>query len=500
MPDPHAPGGWFVRHLSTWTHHLPAALVVAALVGVFHHDLHWLDAIDGYAFFGIGNLTAKDAALELGNTPTVAVVLIDQKSHEDYYRERNPLNRCELKKDLEAIYALGPALLVVDLDLSPALPLAGAAGIEDRRCEESLKQLFMQQRPTRTVLMEPFELLDVEGQANTDRWREDLAGFVSFADPTLKVSYGLVTRQACTPQSMAATAFERYTDPSTRPHNCLEEGEHASLIINPGQYGTGLRAIPLGQMPSRQIDSRRNARTHFEPLYRLPVVFFGSGFGEDDTYSTPLGTMYGVEVHAASFMSLLQPTTPFKSFLGFVLDLFLGLLMGGLIEWSWHRYFALRFSSRARDRQWAPYVIIFLGVGFILLVFALTAASFGLLRHFNLWLSPIPIALGMLIESFFNSAVGAAVGEGYEQRQALVHRLRVAHEKGTESFAREVSREAEQRPRHDHGLRERAARFFYKDFQRLWMSGQYLAWVLLLIRRLAFFGLIFLLIRQLHHS
>ncbi|MFJ3485925.1 CHASE2 domain-containing protein [Pseudomonas sp. NPDC090202] len=500
MADALTAGQCFAHYLSKWTHHLPAALMVSALVTICHHDLHLLDAIDGYAFFTIGNLTAKDASLERGNTPTVAVVQIDPRSHEDVYRERSPLNRCELKKDLESIYTLPepPKLLVVDLDLSPALPMDGAAGEADRACEEQLRQLLMVPRSTRTVLMAPFEVLDREGQALIDQWRESLAGAVTFAEPTLKISYGLVNSQACESDSLAAAAFREYAANPAEVNNCLSE-KSERLLISPSQYLSGLRAVPLSQLPSRQLDSRRNARTHFEPLYKLPVVFFGSGFGDDDTYLTPVGTMYGVEVHAAAFMSLLQPTSDLKSVLGFVLDIALGLLLGKVIEKSWQRYFALRFSSKARRRQAAPWLILLLAVGLCVLVFLLTVLSFWFLRHVSIWLSPIPIALGMLIESFFNSAVGAAVGEGYEQRQALVRRLHMAHEGGPQAFAAEVARETEQRPHHAHDLQERAERFFYLDFQRLWRSHQYVALALLSVRRVVFFLLLFLLFKILLH-
>ena len=37
------------------------------------------------------------------------------------------------------------------------------------------------------------------------------------------------------------------------------------------------------------------------------AVFFGAAFGEGDTFVTPLGELYGVEIHAAAFLSLLDP-------------------------------------------------------------------------------------------------------------------------------------------------------------------------------------------------
>lgn len=496
---------WIARWISAGTHHLPAALMVAAVVSISHHRFHLLEAIDGYAFLGIGNLTAQDASQNNANSPTVAVVLIDQKSHENYYLERTPLNRCELKKDLEAIYNLPvpPELLVVDLDLSPALqakPLDIPNTIATEECDAQLMLLLWQLHKTKTVLMAPLEMEDIKAQKDITQWREALEGYVSFADPTIRVRYGLVNAIECNPESLAAVAFENYRDKPARLKNCLSKQSNESppkkesiprLDISPGQYFSGLRAVSLSTLPSRTPYNQCVACPGNKAPFILPVVFFGSSFGDSDTYLTPLGTMYGVEVHAAAFMSLLQPTTR-NDWLAFALDVALGLVMGSLIAFSWRRYFSLRFSSSAFDRQWAPWQILILAGGFSVVVLLLTIASFWLLRFFSLWLSPIPIALGMLIESFFNSAVGGAVQEGYKQRLALLGRLQAAHFNGPDSFDSQVALEIEQRPHHAHSLRERVERFFYLDCQRLKRTGQCPAMALLLFRRFVFFFLLYL--------
>ncbi|MGV8920086.1 MAG: hypothetical protein ACOH2R_20155 [Pseudomonas sp.] len=485
----------FGHWISKVTHHLPAALMVSALVGIGHHSFHMLDAIDGYAYFSIGNLTAKSTSLNINNHPKVAVVLIDPKSHEDFYKQRSPLSRCELKTDLAAIYALPdpPQLLVVDLDLSPALPADDPEGAKTKDCQAQLDALLMHHRSTRTVLMEPSRVLDTEGQAIIDTWREQLSCFVAFGDPTLKISYGLLNTLDCKASSLAATAFANYREKPEDIENCLTEREH-SLLVSPGQYLSGLRAVTLNNLPPRQVDARRNARTHYEELYRLPVVFFGGSYDDSDSYLTPVGAMYGVEVHAAAFMSLLEPTSELKFVLDFALDIGLGLFFGRLITRSWQYYFSLRFSEKAKSRQAAPYAIIGLTLGLLMVVTALTFFSFFLLRTFNIWLSPIPIAAGMLIESFFNSAVGEAVEEGYHQRQVLIAGLNAAHEHGPGAFKERVAHEINQRPHHAHGLEERAARFFFLDFQRLLNSHQYLAFTLLFTRRVMFFVLLVLFI------
>lgn len=468
--------------------------MVAAVVHYFHHDLHLLDAVDGYAFLAIGNLTAGSISQQLGKDPRVAVILIDQKSNEDYYAGRSPLDRCQLTNDLTAIYKLPgpPKLLVIDLDLSPVLPeLEGDAGAIARnqqaaRCDNRLLKLLMQRRATDTVLMAPFKMLNLDARDSIATWRYTLGNSVTFAQtPTINIRFGLVNDIECKPDAIAATAYRRYSAKTRDKDNCLRHPASGEpLIINPGHYVSKLLPVSLSELPTRHGPSENRTKPVADAL-RQPVIFLGTSFGDDDTFLTPLGTMYGVEVHAAAFTSLLYPTST-GDVLAFFLDIGIALGLGSAIAWSWRSYFKRRFSSRAFDRQLAPWLIILLVIGLIVVLAILTLVSYWLLRHCNIWLSPIPIAVGMLFESFFNSAVSAAVGEGYEQRQALVSRLQAAHASGPDSFASQVTLEASQRPRHAHSLRDRAARFCKTDFRGLRDKGHKGALALLILRRAAF--------------
>lgn len=488
MPGPFKPMHSIGHFLSACTHHLPAALVVSALVYICHHHLHLLDAVDGYAFLGIGNRTAL-ASRTIGDTPMVAVVRIDQQSHENYYRGRSPLNRCELKKDLEGIYNLvpPPKVLVIDFDLSPALqvlPLDSQENLEAEACTNDIKHLITQHLGTHTVLMKPFDVQDPENQAQIKEWEEDLTrsdALVSFADPTISVRYGMVSSVECSTDSLAGTAFDRYPDKDPGNGNCLSE-RNKELKISPAQYLSGLRVIPVSRMPARQSQFQCDRRTPYETLFSLPVVFFGGSYDAGDTYLTPIGKVYGAAVHAAAFMSLLRPTRV-NELLAFAIDVVIGLGLGRFIDYCWRRYFSLRFASSAYERQKAPWFIVALLIVYAVMVGLLTFVSFLLLLHKGIWLSPIPIALGMLIESFFNSAVTAAVSEGFEQRQALLVRLRA---EGPDGIATRLAHEADQRPHHAHDLEERMTRFFYLDWARLRDTGQRGAANLLFVRRLIF--------------
>ncbi|MCY1402004.1 CHASE2 domain protein [compost metagenome] len=427
-------------------HHLPAALVVASLVTIGHHKFHLLDAVDTYAFLGIGGLAAflstdcdfRNAKEDKKCRPApVTVVGINQSAYERHYHERSPLDRCELLRDLGAFYESPrpPKIIVIDLDLSPASMQA------ENDCEEQLYQLITDnQRSTRTVLMEPFAVTDMdagrEARRNAWRWRQRMQerANVVFGDGRLPVSYGVVTKAPCVPHGLAVAAMRDISVTTTG--RCMEKPE-GMFLIAPQHYLSSLHTVNVEEI--RQLNERfkltKDDKVTIRHLaYETKVVFFGGTYGLDDVFLTPIGHLYGVEVHAAAFMSLLEPASDFSHLLAFLLEVAIGLLFGVVISWCWRRYYHLRFSNQERYQLSAPWAVLGLGFALCVLLVVVTLFSYLQLRDHNLWLSPIPIALGMLIESFFTGAVHGAVKEGLRERRDLAEKLEQAFDAGPKQF------------------------------------------------------------------
>ena len=141
----------------------PATIFVAALMAVLESQFGWLDAINGHAFVAIGNVAGIPQAISKDKAKAL-VVLIDGVAAESRYLDRSPLDRCQLKEDIGAIYSAMANrlnLLVIDLDLSPARWLATEPGnkTKEAECEQELHQKIIDASKSgiRTVLMTPFE-------------------------------------------------------------------------------------------------------------------------------------------------------------------------------------------------------------------------------------------------------------------------------------------------------------------------------------------------------
>jgi hypothetical protein len=110
----------------------------------------------------------------------------------------------------------------------------------------------------------------------------------------------------------------------------------------------------------------------------------------------------------------------------------------------------------------------------------------------GIWLSPVPIAIGMLIDSFFAGAVNQAVIAGHDQRQQLLGRLVAANPHADERFQRQAALERSAQPPHskDVPYAARLAKFASGDVRALLGKGETGAAILLAVRRLLLAGLV----------
>ena len=143
-------------------------------------------------------------------------------------------------------------------------------------------------------------------------------------------------------------------------------------------------------------------------------VFFGAAFGSrEDTFLTPVGEIYGVEVHAAALLSNLEGRRVAERHpLKFAFDLVFAASFGVVMAWCWHRYLAARLAGRETAGVYV--VLLLLSTGVLLVV--LVALSVLLFRHLGVWASPVPIMVGMLVDSVVSRWVEDAEHEVQQDR------------------------------------------------------------------------------------
>jgi hypothetical protein len=196
--------------------------------------------------------------------------------------------------------------------------------------------------------------------------------------------------------------------------------------------------------------------------------------------------LYGVEVHAAAYLSRLHPLDE-KEWLSLAGDILTAFIFSFSISFFWQRYFSRRLSVSARDRQLAAWWVLALVAVFGCLVIATCAISLGLMRNAGVWMSPVPIAIGMLLDAFVLGSVHVAIHACHEQVNAAVRALQGAT---PESFATVAATTLKQARPADKSLGDSIKRFFLADWWRLLRTGQYVAGATIFTRRAIWVGVL----------
>jgi hypothetical protein len=408
-------------------------------------------------FVFVSNLTVGQPNIS-GRNHRVVVVEIDNLTYEREYRERSPLDRCVLEQQLAAIYAAKPQVVAIDLDLSPATwrgsgtpeeqacPKGSSAPCE-ADCQKRLYKMMQDQAIPKgktdgiaTVMLQPFSGEDLEARAKRLAWRDCMlnncesderkgSGKITFANGDIPVEYGLTLkfpRQRDSFSKMVrfmADGCERA--PLTERH-CHDSEWEREAFIDSRTYVNDIDVILVkdtttapARDPERKqlIDKQQLTDKIAESLDSLlplhgeqaprKVVFFGAAYGEDDRFLTPIGYLYGLEAHAGAY--LRHGVDP-NEIIEFLADWILATLFGVIgIGSLWERYFHARFSGNALREAAAPLFILWLILRVAAMLAGLVVLATIAFMKFNLWLSPLALAVGMLFDSLVGGAVEGAI-------------------------------------------------------------------------------------------
>jgi CHASE2 domain len=144
----------------------------------------------------------------------------------------------------------------------------------------------------------------------------------------------------------------------------------------------------------------------------IRFIILGGSYGVEDRYLTALGKISGAQTHAVVAAQLRAHTWHGW---GYVIDIALGcVLFGPFVHWAWRRYFLQRsrVTTRSGESRGPPEVaywwLILLGAGLLVLVGLLVCGSAYVYAYTGIWISPVPMALGMLVEAMVSGSVHVA--------------------------------------------------------------------------------------------
>jgi hypothetical protein len=216
----------------------------------------------------------------------VVVLAIDDAGYQGYFGGQSPIDRLRVKQLLEAVaaHATQAKRIIVDLDVSPVPGQAGG-----QKALDALLQL----NPDRWVLS-AVDSGAAHNMAELDPWRTDLCkSGIRFGLPLLPHQFGYPRFTHQYQGSLAAVALQG------APACADPNGSFAQKVmpLSPTMLQTGL-VIPF----NGDLQALGAMLQAIGPDY----VVVGGAWGKFDTFSTPFGERYGVQLHAAAISGALE--------------------------------------------------------------------------------------------------------------------------------------------------------------------------------------------------
>ncbi len=394
-----------------------------------------------------------------------AVVVIDDRAYESYFRRISPLDRPTLARIIGGILATKPILLAIDLDIAPsdeeewqqALPLY------DLLCRHvrpdflpsaAVSSCLDQTQPPAScdglllTMIDPFDVVSNPVQDTIQAWqkkmRDVLGDCFSFAKAHIEQHDTMVIYYNTALDNLAVRSYmllrqHRYPDWPAIPENyrgiirtdllkransdlrfsSAEADRKPHIQLMPSQLAFPVRAALDGEFIAQQAPRPLNGNTR--------SVFLGGSWGNADKWYTASNDpsqrgdrTSGVVIHAAIFHSLVNPLSIANKIALLALDLLFGIVFGIFFEWAWSRYNAaarhfrqqlpahhLPFHPVLAMPLYRSYLPVFLYGSASLLLFisalfaSLSLVSIGL--SFGWWIDVTAIVIGIILHQIIAS-------------------------------------------------------------------------------------------------
>lgn len=380
-----------------------AALFLACSIEVIkHHDKFIIPHFENLALIAAANLSAHGEGKDCLKDCTVIVEISDSRFRE-FYHESSPIDRCQFSKDLlTTTLALKPKTLFIDYDLSP---ISEEVSFETRKlregehiqsCQTKLDTLLDSIGSTANlILLEP--LPDTTSIKNVG-WKKDRKlKNIRFTDGIINSPSGLTTTYSINENSVASVICHSMGCANQnhihRVSNAKEdEDENDSNFINFKAFANSVKILAIEDIATNHT------------YITNKIVMLGGRYGKDDKFTTPIGDLYGVDIHAASYISQNESVTALHKLIVLIIDVAIGMLVGFIVKHSWE-YFLKNHSGLIKHKILPLFMLIVMFIFMILCVLISLKISILIMDHWSVWLNPAPIVIGMVIHAFVMAPV-----------------------------------------------------------------------------------------------
>lgn len=360
-------------------------LFVVSLVTVLH-GIHFLAPVSHVSLLILANFhSGRTYTPPAGKGIEVLLVGIDEEDFDGRYQERRPLYRCALADDLEWLLEAGPKVLAIDLDLSPLAKPSEA----ETQCQDRLDQLLDGDLPegkkatSTIVLIEPFVTRTPEFALAKMCWRAHRKNAL-FTDADIAYPFHLAIESRCISNGFAETAFVAAGNDAP----CGKKSEEEPRPLNYKAYQSSVSAMSMTRLRSAEA-----------PPIKDRTVFFGTRFGHNDEAVTPIGRLFGVDVHAAKYASYADKLERSELW-NFGIDIVFAAAYSAFISWFMHHYTHTAGSTSDIVRARRSLKMLGFVAGYVAIITGAMAFAWLLITHKSLVTEPLLVALGLAFDGF----------------------------------------------------------------------------------------------------
>ncbi len=387
--------------------HLKAAIFVASCVVILEHG-HWLEGLDIATYqlavpqlFKAPPKLPEDYIKKFGSAK---VITINDKLYETKFKQSSPLDRSELYDIVNQILNSEnkPKVLAVDLDLSPEpKEITDGETQQYNVGENELYSLLRQAKDTEIVLITPVKVYSDDLIDKKVQWIEYMLekDHIHFGLPYLYSVKGVVLKYLSDSNSFAnqikRAAKNGKSDSLKEVHSIrCYKGKQLNRFVS-AKASTGV-STELKELNYKFLDSVEPIRIADNGLVgditnkqTESVVLLGGSYGPTDKYETPVGTLAGVFLHAASYYSVANPVDVYhvrNYFMEIGVSTLLGAVFCLFARWFWNTRSLLTIIINLVFQLLFMYTFIYLA---------------GILLSFNWWIHPASLIIGMEIHALY---------------------------------------------------------------------------------------------------
>jgi CHASE2 domain-containing sensor protein len=389
---------------------------MASILFVFEH-FGWLNWLDNVMLRIVEPTTHELISTDNKGTPPdskITVVGIDQKTFEQQFNETSPLDQKKLAQIIDLVSDQKPKRILVDIDVSPTLAETRADSHNKRALDQALINAA---KNSKLLLVLPRPSISEDIIQAKWLWAKSMcAAGIEFTDDALQTNQGTFIKYDPSKPTLGVLGAH-IGETNIHEQNSQHELVNIEGVCKELNLPLGIKLIDdvFRSKISSIDDSEKEIPLNFKEVQKTnPIwiswlngepmlnglmqegstIILGGLFGPADYYQTPVGNLYGVQLHALTYLSE-KDSIHVKYWEALFLDLVFGVFLGFVYTFIWRKTFPSDRKSYFLNTVGILSLLLVIVVGFSILI-----SFMALLITKNLWLNASPLLIGMLLDSY----------------------------------------------------------------------------------------------------